>query len=57
MTQPKALGIINEVRKTIIGKDTVVCKTLMAIIGEGISFWRTTQAWARPLWPWLFPGP
>ena len=35
MTQPKALGIINEVRKTIIGKDTVVCKTLMAIIAGG----------------------
>lgn len=35
MTQPKALGIINEVRKAIIGKDTVVCKTLMAIIAGG----------------------
>lgn len=35
MTQPKALGIINEVRKTIVGKDTVVCKTLMAIIAGG----------------------
>ena len=35
MTQPKALAIINEVRKAIIGKDTVVCKTLMAIIAGG----------------------
>lgn len=35
MTQPKALGIINEVRKTIVGKDTVVCKTLMAILAGG----------------------
>ena len=35
MTQPKALGIINEVRKAIVGKDTVVCKTLMAIIAGG----------------------
>ena len=35
MTQPKALAIINEVRKAIIGKDTVVCKTLMAILAGG----------------------
>ncbi len=35
MTQPKALGIINEVRKAIVGKDTVVCKTLMAILAGG----------------------
>ena len=35
MTQPKALGIINEVRKAIVGKDTVICKTLMAIIAGG----------------------
>lgn len=35
MTQPKALSIVNEVRKAIIGKDTVVCKTLMAIIAGG----------------------
>ena len=35
MTQPKALAIINEVRKAIIGKDTVVCKTLMAMIAGG----------------------
>ena len=35
MTQPKALAIINEVRKAIIGKDTVVCKTLMAIVAGG----------------------
>lgn len=35
MTQPKALAIINEVRKAIIGKDTVVCKALMAIIAGG----------------------
>ncbi len=35
MTQPKALGIINEVRKAIVGKDTVVCKVLMAIIAGG----------------------
>lgn len=35
MTQPKALAIINEVRKAIIGKDTVVCKILMAIVAGG----------------------
>ena len=35
MTQPKALGIINEVRKAIVGKDTVVCKVLMAILAGG----------------------
>ena len=35
MTQPKALGIINQVRKAIVGKDTVVCKALMAIIAGG----------------------
>ncbi len=35
MTQPKALGIINEVRKAIVGKDTAICKLLMAIIAGG----------------------
>lgn len=35
MIQPKALGIVNEVRKAIIGKDTVICKTLMAILAQG----------------------
>ena len=35
MTQPKALAIINEVRKAIVGKDTVVCKALMAVIAGG----------------------
>ena len=35
MTQPKALGIITEVRKAIVGKDTVVCKVLMAILAGG----------------------
>lgn len=35
MTQPKALSVIQEVRKAIIGKDTVVCKTLMAILAGG----------------------
>ena len=35
MTQPKALAIINEVRKVIVGKDTVVCKVLMAVLAGG----------------------
>lgn len=35
MTQPMALNIINEVRKVIVGKDTVICKTLMAILAGG----------------------
>ena len=35
MIQPKALAVVNEVRKAIIGKDTVVCKALMAILAKG----------------------
>ncbi len=35
MIQPKALSIVNEVRKAIVGKDTVICKTLMAILAQG----------------------
>lgn len=35
MIQPKALAVVNEVRKAIIGKDTVVCKMLMAILAGG----------------------
>lgn len=35
MIQPQALQIVNEVRKAIVGKDTVICKTLMAILAQG----------------------
>ena len=35
MIEEKALAIINEVRKAIIGKDAVICKALMAILAEG----------------------
>ena len=35
MIQPKALAVVNEVRKAIIGKDTVVCKVLMAVLAKG----------------------
>ena len=35
MLQPKALAVISEVRKAILGKDTVVCKVLMAILARG----------------------
>ena len=35
MIQPLALSVINEVRKVIIGKDTIICKVLMAILSEG----------------------
>lgn len=35
MIEQKALAIINEVRKAIIGKDTVICKALMAILAQG----------------------
>ncbi len=35
MIQPQAMNIINEVRKAIIGKDTVICKVLMAILAQG----------------------
>lgn len=35
MIQPQALSIINEVRKAIVGKDTVVCKVLMAMLAKG----------------------
>ena len=35
MIQQQALSIINEIRKAIIGKDTVVCKVLMAMLARG----------------------
>ncbi len=35
MIQPQALSIINEVRKAIIGKDTILCKVLMAMLAKG----------------------
>jgi len=35
MIQPQALGIVNEVRKAIVGKDTVICKALMVILAQG----------------------
>ena len=35
MIQPAALSVINEVRKVIIGKDTIICKVLMAILAQG----------------------
>lgn len=35
MLQPKAMAVINEVRKAIVGKDTVVCKVMMAILARG----------------------
>lgn len=35
MIEQKALAIINEVRKAIIGKDAIICKALMAILAEG----------------------
>ena len=35
MLQPKALAVVNEVRRAIVGKDTVICKVLMAILSLG----------------------
>lgn len=35
LTQPKAVEIVAEVRKAIIGKDSVICKVLMAILAGG----------------------
>lgn len=35
MLQPKAMAVVNEVRKAILGKDAVVCKVLMAILAQG----------------------
>ena len=32
---PKAKGIINEVKKAVIGKDDIIIKTLLAIIAGG----------------------
>lgn len=54
MLQPKALAVVNEVRKAILGKDAVVCKVLMAILARGHIL---LPAWARPPWPWPFPKP
>ncbi len=35
MMQRKALSVINEVRKAIIGKDNVICMVLIAILAKG----------------------
>lgn len=35
MIHPKALSIVGQVRKAVVGKDTVICKALMAILAQG----------------------
>lgn len=35
MIHPKALSIVSEVRKAVVGKDPVICKVLMAILAQG----------------------
>lgn len=35
MIEPRALEIVSEVRKAIVGKDAVICKVLMAILAQG----------------------
>ncbi len=35
MLQNKALAVVSEVRRAIVGKDTVICKALMAILARG----------------------
>lgn len=35
MIQPTALAVIDQVRRAVVGKDAVVCKTLMAILARG----------------------
>lgn len=33
--QEKALEIINEVKKAVVGKDTIICKLLMVVLAQG----------------------
>ena len=40
MNDPK--GILDEVKKAVVGKDGVLVMALL----------RTSPAWARPPWPW-----
>ena len=35
MLQSKAVAVVNEVRRAVVGKDAVVCKALMAILAKG----------------------
>ncbi len=35
MIHPKALSILDQVRKAVVGKDPVICKVLMAILARG----------------------
>lgn len=35
MLQNKALAVVSEIRRAIVGKDTVICKALMAILARG----------------------
>lgn len=35
MIQPQALAVLDQVRRAVVGKDTVVCKALMAILAKG----------------------
>ena len=48
-------AVAGEVKKAIVGKDSVAAKVLMALLARGTSCWRTARGWARPPWPWPSP--
>ena len=56
MLQPKALAVVNEVRKAILGKDAVVCKVLMAILARGHILLEDNPGVGKTR-PWPFPKP
>lgn len=35
MLQSKALAVVSEIRRAIVGKDTVICKAMMAVLARG----------------------
>ena len=57
MVQPQALSIINEVRKAIVGKDTIICKVLMAMLAKGHILLEDNPGVGKTTLPSLFPRP
>ena len=51
----KALEIIEEVKKAVVGKNAVVGKMLMVILAQGHILLEDIPGVGKPPWPWPFP--
>ena len=53
----KAIQIIDEVSKVVIGKRLVIGKVLTAILAKGHILLEDRPGWERLLWHWPSPKP